>query len=82
MFEKKLRRVERVVRKIIPDTVKRDREFASSFWKKGDYAATIKSTIKYFNNEASIRVFDNNRNVISENEIRRNSIVSCIFALD
>jgi len=82
LFMKKLKKVEKIVQKIIPDTVKQSKEFASSFWQKGDYAPTIKSTIKYYKGEASIRVFDKARNVITENEIHKGSIISCVFLLD
>ena len=82
LFEKRLRKLERVVQKIIPDTVKESRQFASSFWQKGEYAPTIKSTIKYFKGEANVRVFDKARNVISENEIKRGTVVTCVFLLD
>ena len=81
-FEKKLKKIEKIVQKIVPDTVKRNKQFASSFWQKGEYAPTIKSTIKYYKGEANIRVFDKARNVITEKEIVRGSIMSCVFALD
>ena len=42
----------------------------------------MRSTIKYYKGDASIRVFDKARNVISENEIQKGAIISCTFLLD
>lgn len=85
LFEKKMRRVERVVQKILPPEVKNDRELSSSFWKKenSEYAATIRSSVKYDKGEPQIRIFKGKeREPVELSEFKRGTITSCILCLD
>jgi hypothetical protein len=83
LFESKMKRVERVVQKILPPDVISGREKSSSFWQKGDYASTIRSSVKYMNGDPQIRIFmGKNREPVDVSELKRGAITSCIFCLD
>jgi len=83
MFEAKLRRLERCVQKILPPEVVSRRTLSSSFYQKGDYAPTLRASIKYKNGDPAARVFQGKeREITTVDELKCGTIMTSIFLLD
>jgi hypothetical protein len=83
MFEAKIRRLERTVQKILPPEVISGRNMSSSFYQKGDYAPTLRASIRYKNGDPVVRTFKGKeREPITIDELKRGTIMTSIFLLD
>lgn len=83
MFEAKLRRLERTVQKVLPPEIVSGRTMSSSFYQKGDYAPTLRASIKYKNGDPVARVFQGkDREIAMVDELKRGTIMTSIFLLD